>query len=98
MITDLDENCFRYAHTREEIGAMKRYIQWLKEIDLSRRDELENRTKELKDKKEEVEELKEKLKEMKNSLEKEKLENTDLHKEIIFTGETLKKISESHSK
>ena len=35
---------------------------------------------------------------MKSSLEKEKLENTDLHNEIIFTGETLKKISESHSK
>ena len=71
LIADLDHNCFKHAHTREEIRAMKKYIQWLKDLDKERKTELESRSKELSDKKKEVEELETKLKAAEVRLEKE---------------------------
>ena len=48
LIADLDDNCFRYAHSKE-VRAMKQYIDSLKEVDYERKQEIEDKEKELKE-------------------------------------------------
>ena len=54
LIADLDENCFRFAHKREEIKNLKRFIDSMEDLDKVKQKYIYQYKKLLEDKKEEL--------------------------------------------
>ena len=78
LIADLDENCFRFAHKREEINKLKKFIDSLEDIDKVKQKDIDQYKKLLEDKKEELNNKCEEVKKANNELAREAGENREL--------------------